>query len=143
MQEVRQAAEFLELPQLIVLLSNTQSNESFMNEETILHYTTVSFEYLTQIQHNFNLYSQCMKQNLEKNCIDNGMFADINFDLDDGRMRAHRAILVGRCEVMLGTLNKMLKFFPQTIIFDCKISYDENISHLFLLFTEGTIIFFR
>jgi hypothetical protein len=40
-QEVRQAAEFLELPQLIVLLSNTQSNESFMNEETIQHYTLV------------------------------------------------------------------------------------------------------
>lgn len=41
-QEVRQAAEFLELPQLMVLLSNTQSNESFMNEETIQHYTAVS-----------------------------------------------------------------------------------------------------
>lgn len=104
-QEVRQAAEFLELPQLIVLLSNTQSNESFMNEEAILHYTTVSLEYLMQVQRNFNIYSQCMKQNLEKNCIDNGMFADINFDLDDGRMRAHRAILVGRCEVMRAMLN--------------------------------------
>jgi hypothetical protein len=41
-QEVRQAAEFLELPQLMVLLSNTQSNESFMNDETIQHYTAVS-----------------------------------------------------------------------------------------------------
>ena len=39
---MRQAAEFLELPQLMVLLSNTQSNESFMNEETIQHYTAVS-----------------------------------------------------------------------------------------------------
>lgn len=39
-QEVRQAAEFLELPQLVVLLSN--SNESFLNDETIQHYTAVS-----------------------------------------------------------------------------------------------------
>lgn len=42
-QEVRQAAEYLELPQLSVLLTNTQANESFLNEETIQHYTLVSF----------------------------------------------------------------------------------------------------
>ncbi|CRL03470.1 CLUMA_CG016254, isoform A [Clunio marinus] len=87
LEEVRQAAEFLELPQLMVLLSNTQSNESFMNDETIQHYTT------------------CMKQNLEKYCVDNGMYADITFELDDGRVRAHRAILVARCEVMRAMLN--------------------------------------
>ncbi|XP_070494728.1 rho-related BTB domain-containing protein 1 isoform X3 [Chironomus tepperi] len=82
LQEVRQAAELLELPQLIVLLSNSQSNESFMNDETIQH------------------YSVYMKQNLEKQSIDNGMFADITFELDDGKMKAHRSMLVARCEVM-------------------------------------------
>lgn len=46
-----------------------------------------------------------MKQNLEKYCIDNGMFGDITFELDDGRIRAHRAILVARCEVMRAMLN--------------------------------------
>lgn len=85
--EVRQAAEFLELPQLMVLLSNTQSNESFMNEETMQHYSTY------------------MKQNLEKHCVDGGMFADITFELDDGKMKAHRAMLVARCEVMRAMLN--------------------------------------
>lgn len=48
---------------------------------------------------------QCMKQNLEKCCVDNGMFGDITFELDDGRMRAHRAMLVARCEVMRAMLN--------------------------------------
>ena len=40
--EIRQAAEFLELPQLMVILSNTQFNETFMNDETIQHYTMVN-----------------------------------------------------------------------------------------------------
>lgn len=48
---------------------------------------------------------QCMKQNLEKCCVDNGIFGDITFELDDGRMRAHRAMLVARCEVMRAMLN--------------------------------------
>lgn len=47
---------------------------------------------------------QCMKQNLEKHCI-NGAFADITFELDDGKMKAHRAMLVARCEVMHAMLN--------------------------------------
>lgn len=33
LQEIRQAAEFLELPQLMVLLSNTQANQSFIHVE--------------------------------------------------------------------------------------------------------------
>lgn len=106
---MRQAAEFLELPQLMVLLSNTQSNESFMNEETIQHYTSVrnlGFNYFgVSLKLNFGLFIQCMKENLEKYCVDGGMFADITFELDDGRIRAHRAILVARCEVMRAMLN--------------------------------------
>lgn len=45
-----------------------------------------------------------MKQSLEKTCI-NGAFTDITFELDDGKMRAHRAMLVARCEVMRAMLN--------------------------------------
>lgn len=46
-----------------------------------------------------------MKQNLEKYCVENGMFADITFELDDGKIRGHRAMLVARCEVMRAMLN--------------------------------------
>ncbi|KAL9700766.1 hypothetical protein quinque_004207 [Culex quinquefasciatus] len=94
LQEIRQAAEFLELPQLMVLLSNTQANQSFMNDETIQHYSTVC-----------ELCSRCMKQNLEKYCVQNGIFGDITFELDDGHMKAHRAMLVARCDVMKAMLN--------------------------------------
>jgi Rho-related BTB domain-containing protein 1/2 len=51
------------------------------------------------------LLFQCMKQNLEKYCVDNGMFGDITFELDDGSVKAHRAMLVARCDVMRAMLN--------------------------------------
>lgn len=46
-----------------------------------------------------------MKQNLQKYCVNMGIFSDITFDLDDGRVKAHRAMLVARCEVMRAMLN--------------------------------------
>lgn len=46
-----------------------------------------------------------MKKNLEKYCVQNGLFGDITFELDDGQMKAHRAILVSRCDVMRAMLN--------------------------------------
>lgn len=33
-----------------------------------------------------------------------GCFTDITFELDDGQMKAHRAILVARCDVMRAML---------------------------------------
>lgn len=46
-----------------------------------------------------------MKQNLEKYCVQDGIFGDITFELDDGHMKAHRAMLVARCDVMKAMLN--------------------------------------
>lgn len=76
-----------------------------MNEETIQHYTMVRRNFLDSRKGQSRKSFQFMKQNLEKLCVDNGMFADITFELDDGRMRAHRAMLVARCEVMRAMLN--------------------------------------
>lgn len=33
------------------------------------------------------------------------MFSDVTFELDDGHMKAHRAMLVARCDVMRAMLN--------------------------------------
>lgn len=41
---------------------------------------------------------------MEKHCIGDGCFSDIIFELDDGQMKAHRAILVARCDVMRAML---------------------------------------
>lgn len=41
---------------------------------------------------------------MEKHCIGDGYFSDVTFELDDGHMKAHRSILVARCDVMRAML---------------------------------------
>ncbi|XP_055371909.1 rho-related BTB domain-containing protein 1 isoform X3 [Condylostylus longicornis] len=84
-QEIKQAADFLELPQLTLLLSKPQ-NVLSQSEESIPNST------------------MSIKEKIEKFCINQGNFSDITFELDDGRMKAHRAILVARCDVMRAML---------------------------------------
>ncbi|KAK0075069.1 hypothetical protein PV326_011917, partial [Microctonus aethiopoides] len=76
--EIRQAAEFLELPQLLMVLESIQARSQFMNSDLN------------------NQYKQVVRQRLEDICL----FADVMFELDDGSMPAHRAILTARCDMM-------------------------------------------
>ncbi|XP_037904360.1 rho-related BTB domain-containing protein 1 isoform X2 [Hermetia illucens] len=92
--EIKQAAEFLELPQLILLLSQPQSSITTNSEEPAQHYSTVLHPRLYFV-----------RQNLEKYCIDNGLFGDVAFELDDGHMKSHRSVLIARCDVMRAMLN--------------------------------------
>ncbi|XP_014216042.1 rho-related BTB domain-containing protein 1 isoform X2 [Copidosoma floridanum] len=80
--EIRQAAEFLELPQLLMMLNNMQSREQYMNSDLN------------------NQYKQIVRQRLETFCLEQGLFADVVFELDDGCLPAHRAILTARCDMM-------------------------------------------
>ncbi|OXU26125.1 hypothetical protein TSAR_007468 [Trichomalopsis sarcophagae] len=80
--EIRQAAEFLELPQLLMVLNNMQSREQYMNSDLN------------------NQFKQIVRQRLETLCLEQGLFADVVFDLDDGSLSAHRAILTARCDMM-------------------------------------------
>lgn len=98
LQEIRQAAEFLELPKLIVLLSNIQTNQTLINDVTIQH------------------HSNFIKQNLEKYCVNSGLFGDVTFELDDGHVKAHRAMLVARCDVMRAMLNGDFREAHATLI---------------------------
>lgn len=41
---------------------------------------------------------------MEKHCSGDGLFTDITFELDEGQMKAHRAVLVSRCDVMRAML---------------------------------------
>lgn len=92
-QEIRQVAEFLELPKLIYLLSNLKPDNSALSEETSLHYSAVS-QWNSDKGNTFlnlpTIHLQCVRKNLERYCIKGGMFGDITFELDDGQMRAHR-----------------------------------------------------
>ncbi|XP_026672539.1 rho-related BTB domain-containing protein 2 isoform X2 [Ceratina calcarata] len=81
LQEIRQAAEFLELPQLLMVLGNLQSQNQFNNDLN-------------------NRYKHVVRQRLEDICLEQGLFADVVFELDDGSVPAHKAILTARCDVM-------------------------------------------
>ncbi|XP_018316415.1 rho-related BTB domain-containing protein 2 isoform X4 [Mycetomoellerius zeteki] len=80
--EIRQAAEFLELPQLLMVLGSIQTREQFVNSDLN------------------NRYKQVVRQRLEDICLEQGLFADVMFELDDGSVPAHKAILTARCDVM-------------------------------------------
>lgn len=57
-QEIRQAAEFLELPKLIYLLSNLKSDNSALSEETSLHYSAVrKNSFSVNFVHGFNSFN--------------------------------------------------------------------------------------
>lgn len=47
---------------------------------------------------------QYLKKNLEK-FIGSNIFTDVTFQLDDGRLKAHRAMLISRCDMMRAMLN--------------------------------------
>lgn len=79
---MRQAAEFLEFPQLTVLLSNIQTNQLFLNSDAMEHFT------------------QQFRQRLEELCLEQALFADVIFELDDGAYPAHKPMLVARCDMM-------------------------------------------
>uniref|UniRef100_A0A146MA20 Rho-related BTB domain-containing protein 1 n=2 Tax=Lygus hesperus TaxID=30085 RepID=A0A146MA20_LYGHE len=81
-QEIRQAAEFMELPELQVFVSNMQSHEEFLNPE------------LKQ------RYKQAVRVRLNELCLSQGLFADVIFQLDDGCIPAHKPLLMARCDMM-------------------------------------------
>lgn len=45
-----------------------------------------------------------VKKNLEK-FIGSSAFTDVTFELDDGKMKSHRAMLIARCDMMRAMLN--------------------------------------
>lgn len=79
LQETREAAEFLELPQLLILLTK----HPFVGPD-----------------HVDKTYENLLKRRLQDICFDQGLFADVIFELDDGACAAHRAMLTARCDVM-------------------------------------------
>lgn len=79
LQETREAAEFLELPQLLILLTK----HPFVGPDRI-----------------DETYENFLKRRLQDICFDQGLFADVIFELDDGACAAHKAMLTARCDVM-------------------------------------------
>lgn len=70
-----------------------------------------------------------MKNNLEIQCVDKGSFSDITFELDEGiKLRAHRAMLISRCEVMRAMLNGQFLEAHAHIVGSC-LKCKKNLIH--------------
>ncbi|KAL7299662.1 hypothetical protein TKK_0007421 [Trichogramma kaykai] len=89
LKEVRQAAEFLEIPQLLMLLDNVgpQAGDLYIHGKVNRQ------------------FKQVVRQRLEALCLEQGLFADVVFELDDGSLPAHRAVLTARCDMMKAMLS--------------------------------------
>lgn len=81
-QELRQAAELMELGDLLCLVNNIQTKDEFLNIE------------LKQ------RYKMRFRDRLAKICLEENAYTDIIFQLEDGAFPAHRALLSARCDVM-------------------------------------------
>lgn len=80
--ELRRAAEILMLPTLILMVSNLQTGESYLNHP---------------LESNF--YTS-RKNKLQSIGLESGRFTDIEFQLEDGVIALHKPILMARCEMM-------------------------------------------
>lgn len=45
-------------------------------------------------------YDDYLKRRLRDICFEQGLFADVVFEVDDGACAAHKAMLAARCDVM-------------------------------------------
>ncbi|XP_075228582.1 rho-related BTB domain containing [Lycorma delicatula] len=82
LQEIRQAAEFMELPELLLYVNNILAHEEFLNAE------------LKQ------RYKKAVRVRLRELVLGQGLFSDVIFQLDDGSLAAHRPMLMARCDMM-------------------------------------------
>jgi len=80
--ELRQAAEFLDLPELVTFVHNIQTKDEFLNNDVLQQYRQVILARLSGLSFNQGLYS------------------DVHFLLDDGSCPSHRPLLMARCDVM-------------------------------------------
>lgn len=83
--------------------------QSSVQTETVRNYASVIFStFFIFINLNFvnmiKYFYQCVKKNLVK-CINTGMFSDVTFELDDGQIKSHRAMLIARCDMMRAMLS--------------------------------------
>lgn len=117
-QEVRQAAEFLDLPELHVFVSNILAREEFLNADLRQH------------------YRQAVRERLKQLCVHQGLFSDVVFQLDDGSFPAHRAMLMARCDVMKAMFSGDFRESAAKVIMFPGVREDTFIRLLLYIYTD-------
>ncbi|XP_030758790.1 rho-related BTB domain-containing protein 1 [Sitophilus oryzae] len=79
LEDTREAAALLELPRLLVLLTR----HPFVAPDSPI-----------------DDYERFLRGRLRDICLDQTLFTDVIFELDDGACAAHKALLAARCDVM-------------------------------------------
>ncbi|XP_065221856.1 rho-related BTB domain-containing protein 1 [Planococcus citri] len=118
LQDLRQAAEFMELNELLAYINNIQSKDDYLNVE------------LRQ------RYKLKFRERLVKLCLEEGLYTDIIFQLDDGVFAAHRALLSSRCDVMRAMFSGNFKEKSAKIIFFPGVHSDTFQQLLMFLYTD-------
>ncbi|KAF0312619.1 Rho-related BTB domain-containing protein 2 [Amphibalanus amphitrite] len=81
-RELLEASEYLGFPQFQAYLTNIVRKEEYRNKEITANYI------------------QSLKTRLLEVCLEEGLFSDVLFQLDDGTAAAHRPLLMARSDVM-------------------------------------------
>lgn len=85
-----------------MVLGSIQTREQFVNSDLNNRYKQVVRQRLEDIcleQGGYRSNRKHLDSRL-RNVIHSGLFADVIFELDDGSVPAHKAILTARCDVM-------------------------------------------
>ncbi|XP_014252585.1 rho-related BTB domain-containing protein 1 isoform X2 [Cimex lectularius] len=82
LQEIRQAAEFIQIPDLLLYISNLMMHSEFLNPELKKR------------------HKNTVRLRLSRFILNQGLFADVMFQLDDGCLPAHKPLLIARCDMM-------------------------------------------
>ncbi|XP_034254975.1 rho-related BTB domain-containing protein 1 isoform X2 [Thrips palmi] len=126
--EIRQAAEFLELSDLHLFVSNVHSREEFLNTELILH------------------YRKDLKKRFQDLCLGHGLFSDVIFQLDDGLYPVHRALLMSRCDMFKAMFSGDFRESSAKVIMFPGVAQDTFIQLLVYLYTDdisGTVSYLK
>ncbi|XP_013391291.1 rho-related BTB domain-containing protein 1 [Lingula anatina] len=89
--EAKCAAQLLQLTDLVTMITNIENRDQILNKE---------FEEAFFKQRCFQL---------KKLVLDTGLFADVHFQVDDGLVPAHKALLVSSCDPMLAMFSDNFK----------------------------------
>ncbi|GFO14645.1 rho-related BTB domain-containing protein 1-like [Plakobranchus ocellatus] len=87
LDEIRSTAELLQLTDLMVVVDNMKTSQDFLNIEMDKQFHVERIVKIREL------------------AIDRGFLSDISFEVDNGIVLAHKALLMGRCEMMYAMFN--------------------------------------
>lgn len=79
-------------------------------------------------------YSKAFRRRLEELCLEQGLFADVIFELDDGAYPAHKPMLMARCDMMKAMFSGDFRESQAKVVSLLKTHLVSRYKHLFFLF---------